>query len=119
MIEIKRVYEAPAVADGHRVLVDRLWPRGLRREHAAIDAWLKDLAPSSGLRQWFAHDAERWPEFQRRFREELAAPAVLVHLQDLRARARSGNVTLLFAARDATRCNASVLRDVLLELPLR
>ena len=115
MITIRRVHEPPVPADGYRALVDRLWPRGLKREDAAIDAWLKDLAPSTELRTWFGHEPACWPEFQARYRRELAAPGAAAHLGELRSAARAGTVTLLYAARDELQNNAKVLRDVLLE----
>jgi uncharacterized protein YeaO (DUF488 family) len=99
-IKLKRVYEESAATDGTRVLVDRLWPRGLKKADAAIDRWMKDLAPSPELRRWFGHDPARWEEFRRRYSAEVRAHAEL--LQELRDLARSGPVTLLFAARDET-----------------
>lgn len=112
-IQLKRVYDPVARGDGTRVLVDRVWPRGMRKEQAAVDRWLRDVAPSSELRKWFGHDPERWPEFKRRYREELAAgPAVLYGLIDL---CRDGTVTLLFGARDRERNQAVVLREVIKE----
>jgi uncharacterized protein YeaO (DUF488 family) len=113
MIRIKRVYETPAPDDGYRVLVDRLWPRGLKREDAHIDDWLKELAPSNDLRRWFGGEDARWPEFARRYREELASPEKAEGLADLRKRARGGTVTLLYAKRDTQENNATVLRDYL------
>lgn len=113
MIVIKRVYEPPSPADGHRVLVDRLWPRGVKREDAAVGEWLKELAPSPDLRRWFAHDPERWPEFARRYREELQAPAAAAQIGHLRELAKRGTVTLLYAARDERHNNAEVLRSIL------
>jgi uncharacterized protein YeaO (DUF488 family) len=114
MIRTKRVYEAPSPGDGYRVLVDRLWPRGLTREAAAIDAWLKDVAPSNELRRWFGRDEAKWEEFSQRYRVELAAPELAPALADLRAKARSGTVTLLYAKRNESENNAAVLRDVLM-----
>lgn len=112
-IQIKRAYEAAATNDGVRVLVDRLWPRGLKREDADIDHWLKEVAPSTGLRRWFGHDPSRWPEFAQRYRAELAAnPPDLAILRGLLQ--GSGRLTLLFAAADTERNNAVVLHDVLL-----
>jgi uncharacterized protein YeaO (DUF488 family) len=110
-LQIKRVY-APAVPDdGVRILVDRLWPRGLKKEQAAVDRWLRDLAPSTGLRRWFGHDPARWEEFRNRYARELEARAPL--LDELRALAGRGRVTLLFGAHDDTHNNAAALRDVL------
>jgi len=106
-IRLKRVYDPPEKADGARVLVDRLWPRGLARARAGIDLWLKDAAPSTALRQWFGHRPERWEEFSRRYEAELAGnEAALAPLRELLAR---GTVTLLFAAHDAERNNAVVV----------
>ena len=111
-IETKRVYLSPAPADGCRVLVDRLWPRGLTRERAGVDYWFADLAPSSRLRRWFAHDPAKWPEFGHRYRTELAAnEAALAPLRALLT--TETTVTLLFAARDESRNNAAVLADYL------
>jgi uncharacterized protein YeaO (DUF488 family) len=92
---VKRVYDAPDPADGHRVLVDRLWPRGLSRERAALDEWLRDVAPSVALRRWYAHDPVNWPEFRRRYAAELAVPPASEALARLRALAAAGEVTLL------------------------
>ncbi len=113
MIGIKRIYEPAAPEDGYRVLVDRLWPRGVGRDAAHIDEWLKAIAPSTELRRWFDHDPERWPEFAARYRVELAAPDSAAHIARLRELARGGSVTLVFAARDEQHCNAVVIRDVL------
>jgi uncharacterized protein YeaO (DUF488 family) len=111
-IRLKRAYDRPEPQDGARVLVDRLWPRGLRKAEAGIDRWLKEIAPSAELRRWFGHDPERWEEFQRRYRAELAGHADL--LDQLRETARDGRVTLVYAARDELHNDAVVLRDVLL-----
>lgn len=110
-VRVRRIYEAPG-EDGLRVLVDRLWPRGIRRERAAIDAWPKALAPSSALRRWFGHDPSRWREFRRRYRAELAEQRPLI--EALRRAARERPVTLLYAARDAEHNHALVLREVIL-----
>ena len=110
-IRTKRIYDPPDVADGARVLVDRLWPRGIRKESAALTLWLKDIAPSPELRQWFGHDPARWAEFARRYRAELGAnPAALARLGEV---ARSGRVTLLYGARDTTHNHALVVADAL------
>ena len=114
MFQIKREYEPPASEDGFRVLVDRLWPRGLSKEAAAVDEWLKAIAPSAELRRWFGHDPERWAEFKARYREELKSSTRSAALERLRDAARTrGAVTLLFAARDTTYNHASVLLELL------
>ena len=113
-VRLKRVYEPPAAEDGARVLVERLWPRGVTKERASIDHWLKDIAPSSGLRQWYGHLEDRWPEFRRRYREELKTRAeARAALDALRALARAGTVTLIFAAKDPARCSAAVVAEEL------
>jgi uncharacterized protein YeaO (DUF488 family) len=109
-IRIKRVYEAPAAGDGLRVLVDRLWPRGLTPQKLSADLWLREVAPSAQLRRWYRHDSRRWSEFRARYREELdRSPRALRTLRDLRRRSR---VTLLYAARSEQN-HAVVLRDYL------
>jgi uncharacterized protein YeaO (DUF488 family) len=110
-IELKRVYEEPSASDGLRVLVDRLWPRGLKREDAAVDAWLKEIAPSDHLRRWFKHDPDKWPEFRRRYLAELRDNAAVDELRALRRKQRK--LTLLFAAKDQQHNNAVALRDAL------
>ena len=112
-LRLKRAYEPAASEDGVRVLVDRLWPRGLRKADAAIDRWMKDVAPSTRLRQWFGHDPERWPEFHRRYTRELRQQAGAV--DELRDLALRGPVTLVFAAHDEAHNQAIVLRDALLQ----
>ena len=108
---MKRAYEARAPEDGRRVLVERLWPRGLSKERAAVDLWLKEVAPSTELRRWFGHDPERWPEFRRRYREELRRhPEELDQLREL---ARAGPLTLVYGSRDETHNAASVLKALL------
>ena len=116
MVKIKRIYDLPAPGDGRRVLIDRLWPRGLSRDEARIDEWLKEIAPSDELRKWFGHEPDRWEEFRRRYREELKAHNEL--LERLRGEARKGTVTLLFAAKDVEHNNAVVLKE-LITLPQR
>ncbi len=111
-IRLKRAYQPAAADDGARILVDRLWPRGLKKSDAAIDRWLKDIAPSTALRKWFAHDPARWPEFRRRYAAEIRRHPDL--LAELRVIARKGPVTLIFSARDELRNDAVVLRNVLL-----
>ncbi|MDX9884686.1 DUF488 domain-containing protein [Thauera sp.] len=110
-LRIRRAYDPPAPDDGCRVLVDRLWPRGLKRETAGVDRWLRELAPSNELRTWFAHDPARWDEFRQRYAEELQAPAATAALAELRSLiAVHPVVTLLYAARDTTCNNAEALR---------
>jgi uncharacterized protein YeaO (DUF488 family) len=111
MIRLKRVYEKPSRDDGLRVLVDRLWPRGLTKERAALSLWLKDVAPSAELRKWFGHDPARWKGFQARYREELADRKEALKL--LRQKAREETVTLLYGARDEEHNEALVLKKVL------
>jgi uncharacterized protein YeaO (DUF488 family) len=110
-LRIKRIYDEPALADGFRVLVDRLWPRGITRKRAALDAWERDLAPSSALRKWFGHDPRRFEEFRRRYREELAARSVEVG--EIRQQAERRRVTLLYAAKDPRINHALVLAEVI------
>jgi uncharacterized protein YeaO (DUF488 family) len=112
-IRLRRAYDAPGPDDGRRILVDRLWPRGRSREAMQLDSWLKEVAPSTELRRWFGHDPARWPEFQRRYRQEIHAnPAALAPLVDA---AQAGPLTLVYAARDEARNEAVVLRELLLE----
>jgi uncharacterized protein YeaO (DUF488 family) len=110
-IRLKRAYEPASAGDGVRVLVDRLWPRGLRKSEAAIDRWLKELAPSMELRRWFGHDPARWDEFQRRYKTELSKDAGL--LNELRDIAKKHALTLVYSAHDEEHNQAVVLRDVL------
>jgi uncharacterized protein YeaO (DUF488 family) len=114
-IRMKRAYEKAATSDGQRILVDRRWPRGVRKEDAQVDEWLKDIAPSDELRKWFGHDPARWEEFQRRYCEELQAPERQAALGHVRALARMGNVTLVYGARDEEHNQARVLLEVLKE----
>jgi uncharacterized protein YeaO (DUF488 family) len=110
-LHIKRAYDEPAAADGQRILVDRLWPRGLSKDKARIDHWAKEVAPSDALRHWFGHDPEKWDEFQRRYGEELRANGEAVAA--LRARIGDKAATLVYAAHDTDHNNAVVLRDLL------
>lgn len=111
-IRLKRAYEPAEESDGMRILVDRLWPRGLRKADAALDEWMKEIAPSTRLREWFGHDPRRWPEFQRRYAAELRSHAG--EIRRLRALARSKPVTLVYSAHDSAHNDAVVLRNVLL-----
>jgi uncharacterized protein YeaO (DUF488 family) len=110
-IDLKRAYEPAAQNDGYRVLVDRVWPRGVTKDALRIDAWLKELAPSAGLRQWFGHDPAKWTEFKQRYARELEACSE--QLEELAQRARRGRVTLVFGARDTERNNAVALKEQL------
>lgn len=107
-LRVKRIYEPPESADGYRVLVDRIWPRGVSRQHANLDEWLKDIAPDSELRRWFNHRPDRWNEFQRRYRRQLARKQEMV--EDLRARAKAGTMTLLYSARNTLHNQAVALK---------
>lgn len=111
MIQLKRVYEPPARQDGLRILVERLWPRGIRKTQAAVDLWLKDLAPSTELRQWFGHDPRKWKEFRRRYWAELAAKGDLLAL--LKRRAEEGTVTFVYAASEPVHNSAAALKEYL------
>lgn len=111
-VRIKRAYEPPSSVDGTRVLVDRLWPRGLKKTDAHVAQWLKEIAPSNELRKWFGHDPERWAEFRRRYQAELAGKGDL--LAELRELAKKGRLTLVYSAHDEAHNQAVVLRDRLL-----
>lgn len=111
MLQIKRVYESPGKKDGVRILVDRLWPRGIRKDELVMDEWRKDIAPSPELRKWFSHQTSRWEEFSERYQNELNAhPEVWGPVAET---ARKKNVTLLYAARDSEHNHAIVLLDFL------
>jgi uncharacterized protein YeaO (DUF488 family) len=110
-IAIKRIYDAPEKSDGFRVLVDRVWPRGVSKDKAAVDLWMKEIGPSTELRKWFSHDPARWDEFCARYREELAAKRDL--LGELRDHAEKGRLTLVYSARDEAHNQAVVIREVL------
>jgi uncharacterized protein YeaO (DUF488 family) len=112
-LHLKRAYDPASAADGSRYLVERLWPRGVKKEELALTAWLKDLAPSTELRRWYNHDPARWPEFVRRYRAELEGPTQKTSLERLGAEARHNDVTLVFAAKDGEHSSARVLRDLL------
>lgn len=111
MVRTKRIYDPLDDRDGARYLVDALWPRGVSREDAALSGWLKELAPTSRLRNWFGHDPAKWGKFRQRYRAELRAASKEETLDRLTARAEIGNVTLLYAARDRDRNNARALKD--------
>jgi uncharacterized protein YeaO (DUF488 family) len=110
-IRLKRAYLAPSADDGVRILVDRVWPRGVRKSDAAIDRWMKEIAPSTELRRWFGHDPARWDEFQRRYKAELSKDTEL--LNELREAAKKGALTLVYSAHDEAHNQAVILRDVL------
>lgn len=110
-IKIKRVYEQPEDSDGYRILVDRLWPRGMTKEKAHVDLWLKEIAPSTELRKWFGHDPEKWKRFQRRYETELLHNGRLIEM--LTQKARVDTITLLYGARDEKHNEARVLKQVL------
>lgn len=112
-IQLKRAYDSLSGEDGQRVLVDGLWPRGVSKQDAAIDLWLKEIAPSAGLRQWFGHDPERWVEFRRRYRSQLKTQRRAAALDQLRKLARGGRVTLVYAARDTAHNNAVVIAELI------
>jgi uncharacterized protein YeaO (DUF488 family) len=110
-LRAKRIYEDPSTEDGYRVLIDHIWPRGVTRERARLDSWAKELAPSAELREWFGHSPTRFARFRTRYRRELEAHADI--LDELRRRAASGPVTILYAARDEEHNNAVVLVELL------
>jgi uncharacterized protein YeaO (DUF488 family) len=111
-VQLKRAYDPPKKSDGTRVLVDRIWPRGVKKADAEIQEWMKDIAPSSSLRKWFGHDPEKWQEFRSRYRAELKKkPEQLEHLCML---VRKGPTTLIYSARDQKHNNAVALRDLIL-----
>ena len=110
-LKIKRVYEKPEPGDGTRILVDRLWPRGLSKAKAKLDLWLKEIAPSTELRKWFGHDAKNWRSFRARYKRELKNHAEQIEL--IKSKADAGTVTLLYAARDQKHNEAVVLKEVL------
>ena len=112
-VKLKRAYDPPAASDGTRILIDRVWPRGVDKANAAIDQWDKSIAPSTMLRNWFGHDPARWQEFRRRYASEIHRNRE--QLDELRARAQSGRITLVFGAHDRIHNHAIVLRDILLD----
>lgn len=113
MIATKRVYDSYSRTDGYRVLVDRLWPRGLSKAKAHVDLWAKAIAPSTGLREWYGHDPDKWPEFQKRYRAELGTPEAKTILSDLVRRARTGRVTLVYGSHAGDISNAAALKRML------
>jgi uncharacterized protein YeaO (DUF488 family) len=115
-IAVKRAYEAPSAKDGRRILVDRVWPRGVSKDELQLDAWYRELAPSTELRKWFGHDPERWSEFQKRYRAELKRADAREALQELATIGKRGKVTLVYGASDEEHNQAVVLRDYLKKL---
>ena len=113
IIRIRRVYEKPSRGEGYRILVDRLWPRGMKKSELAFDAWEKDLAPSDALRRSFGHDPAAWPQFRSGYLKELRSDPAREKMRSIAEKARKGNVTLLYSARDEEHNNAVVLRDLL------
>lgn len=111
MVKIKRIYSPAEKSDGHRILVDRLWPRGVSKQNAKVDHWLKDIAPSQNLRKWFAHDPGKWEDFKERYRLEISQNPGMVKW--LKEKAAAGKVTLLFAAADERYNNAVALKSIL------
>jgi uncharacterized protein YeaO (DUF488 family) len=111
-VKLKRAYESPVAADGSRILIDRLWPRGISKKKAALDRWMKDIAPSAELRKWFGHNPARWDQFRLRYAAEVHKNAAL--LDQLRSFARRGPITLVYSAHDEVHNDAVVLRDLIL-----
>ncbi|MGZ7124311.1 MAG: DUF488 domain-containing protein [Halobacteriota archaeon] len=116
MIKLKRVYEQAEPSDGFRILADRLWPRGISKEEAHLDEWVRDIAPTTELRKWFGHDPEKWPVFESRYRAELKAKTQL--LEKLLADAAGRDITLVYASREQRYNNVTVLKEVLTELAI-
>lgn len=114
-VRLKRAYAPPAASDGMRVLIDRLWPRGVRKDAAALDLWLKDIGPSTELRKWFGHEPSRWAEFRRRYADEIEQkPQLLAQLRDI---ARQGVLTMVYSAHDEQHNDALVLQELILHPP--
>jgi len=111
MLKIKRVYDPVSTDDGKRILIDRLWPRGINKEKAHIDEWVKEIAPSNELRKWYSHDPAKWAEFKKRYRKEIAGEAE--RLKKIKAEAREQTVTLLFSSKELERNNAVALKEML------
>ncbi len=115
-LRVKRVYEEPEEVDGERILVDRIWPRGLSKERARLSDWRKELAPSNDLRKWFGHDPERWEEFKERYRAELEEAGNVEEVREISDMAEEGNVTLVFGTKDTEHSNARALESFIREL---
>ena len=111
MVRIKRIYDPVSPEDGKRIYIDRLWPRGLKKDEAVFDEWLKEISPSDELRKWFGHDPAKWKEFEKRYRKELEEKGEL--LEKLRHEARRGTITLLYSAKDTEHNNAVTMKEVL------
>jgi len=111
MIKVKRIYDPPSPGDGKRILVDRLWPRGMKKEEVHIDEWLKEISPSNELRKWYSHDPAKWPEFKRRYRAEIAKETDL--LKKIRDEGERRTVTLLFSSKELERNNAVALKEII------
>jgi len=116
LVKLKRIYEKPHSSDGIRVLVDRLWPRGVSKSRAKIDEWVKEIAPSDGLRKWYGHQPDRWKEFEKRYERELRSAERKELIRLLRSKARGRTVTVLFAAKDQEHSNAKVLVRLLKQM---
>ena len=111
MLKVKRVYDPISADDGKRILVDRLWPRGIKKEKAHIDEWLREISPSNELRKWYSHDPAKWAEFKKRYKQEIAGQEKL--LKKIRAEAREQTVTLLFSSKESERNNAHALKEMI------
>jgi uncharacterized protein YeaO (DUF488 family) len=116
MLKIKRAYDKPESADGKRILIDRLWPRGVSKAEAGIDEWLKDLGPSTELRKWFGHDPEKWEEFRKRYIKELSASDKISLLNDIAHGAEHANVTLICSAKDTKHADVKVLEEIITKM---
>ena len=113
MLKIKRAYEDKEAGDGKRILIDRLWPRGVRKDEAGIDEWLKELAPSTELRRWFGHVPAKWEEFKRRYKKELAAPEKIQLMENIAHTAKRADITLIYSARDRDHSDVKVLEELI------
>lgn len=113
MLKTKRAYDPVETDDGQRILIDRLWPRGVSKSRAHLDEWLKELAPSTELRKWFGHDPEKWEEFKNKYTEELSSPGKVKLIKDLAWRASVGNITLIYSAKDTEHNDVRVLEQLI------
>jgi uncharacterized protein YeaO (DUF488 family) len=114
MLKVKRIYETESSADGRRILVDRLWPRGIKKEEVKVDEWLKEIAPSDELRKWFAHDPSKWQVFKKKYAHEVGGKPDLI--QQLRKESRKATVTLVYSAKDSEHNNAVALKEIIEQL---